>query len=124
MRAREAREGVLDAGVGQPVGAPTPIVWSSKSAGEQAHQLRLLAAWIAWLIDRYRLDQRTIPACWAEHGELIEELAALHLAWQAAYARLAQGDAPLLWHEHFFLARRRLAESASRVGCRGAEHRP
>lgn len=109
--------------VAQLVGAPQPIVWSAKSADEQAHQLRLLTAWVTWLTDRYRLDHRTIPPCWSQHGDLIEELAALHLAWQAAYSRLAHGDAPLLWHEHFAIARARLAEAVARTGCRPAEHR-
>lgn len=107
----------------KPVGAATPVIWTAQSDDEQEHQLSLLTEWVDWLVDRYRLDQRTIPACWPQHGELIEELAALHLAWQAAYAKLAVGDGPLRWHEHFALARVRLAESVARSGCRGSEHR-
>jgi len=107
----------------RPFGATTPVVWRVLSKDEQEHQLALLIDWVNWLVERYRLDQRTIPRCWPEHGELIEELAALHLAWQGAYARLAVGDGPLRWHEHFALARSRLAECVARSGCRASEHR-
>lgn len=107
----------------QPVGAPPPFVWSAHDAAEQAHQLDLLAGWVTWLVRRYSLDQRTVPPCWREHGEFIEELAALQLAWQAAFARLAHGDAPLQWHEHFSLARVRFADAVARSGCRPREHR-
>lgn len=123
MTGSDRHDGFLPAPVAQPVGAPPPIVWSAQTADEAAHKLQILAAWTGWLTDRYRLDQRTIPPCWPQHGEVIEELAALHLAWQAAYARLAAGDAPLLWHEHFNLARGRLAETVARSGCRAGEHR-
>lgn len=109
--------------VAQPVGSPPPTVISSKTADEQTHRIELLGAWVNWLTDRYRLDHRTIPPCWPEHTELIEELAALHLAWQAAYGHLAHGDAPLLWHEHFSLARERMGGAVARAGCRSASHR-
>ena len=119
-----ADDGDRPAPVAQPLGAPPPTVLTAKPVDEQTHLLELLAAWVDWLTDRYRLDHRTIPPCWPEHGELIEELVALHLAWQAAYGHLAHGDAPLLWHEHFSLARERLGDAVARSGCRAGHHRP
>ena len=107
----------------QPVGPPPPILWSAHTPDDQEAMLAELGAWVTWLTDRYRLDHRTIPACWAAHPELIEELSALHLAWQAADATLAYADAPLTWHEHFALARTRLTDSVARTGCRPGEHR-
>lgn len=123
MTLPDADDPFWPARVAQPIGAPPPTVLTAKTFDEQAHLLELLAGWVDWLSDRYRLDHRTIPPCWPEHGELIEELAALHLAWQAAYGQLAHGDAPLLWHEHFALSRERLRESVARSGCRATEHR-
>ena len=43
-----------------------------------------LRAWVAWIRHRYPLAKR-VPACWAEHPEVVEELTALWLAWQQAY---------------------------------------
>jgi len=110
--------------IDQPVGAPPPYLWVVHSPEEQAEHLDELADWIAWIVGRYGLDHRSIPVCWTQHDELLEELSALHLAWQAAYATLAPGDAPLLWHEHFALARQRLSDWVARTGCRPGEHRP
>jgi hypothetical protein len=107
----------------QPVGAPRPYLWSAHTPAEQAQALDELELWTGWLVHRYRLDHRTIPPCWPQHSDLIEELSALRLAWQTAYATLANGDAPLAWHEHFALARERLSLAVSRSGCRPMEHR-
>lgn len=123
MNQPESGDGDGTPPVAQPLGALPPTVLTSLPPEEQAHRLELLADWVAWLTGRYRLDHRTIPACWPEHGELIEELAALRLAWEAAYGQLAHGDAPLLWHEHFNLARERLRDDVARSGCRAREHR-
>ena len=123
MSQLENEEGRGRPPIAQPLGALPPTVLTSLPAQEQAHRLELLADWVAWLADRYRLDHRTIPQCWPKHGELIEELAALHLAWEAAYGHLAHGDAPLLWHEHFNLAKERLRDDVARSGCRPHEHR-
>ncbi|WP_149203853.1 hypothetical protein [Actinotalea subterranea] len=123
MSQPENEEGRGRPPIAQPLGALPPTVLTSLPLQEQTHRLELLGDWVAWLTDRYRLDHRTIPPCWPKHGELIEELAALHLAWEAAYGQLAHGDAPLLWHEHFNLARERLGDAVARSGCRGAQHR-
>ena len=76
-----------------------------------------------WLADRYRLDHRTVPDCWQQHPELIEELSALHLSWQGSFATTAPHDAPLLWHERFALARARISDWVARLGCRPGHHR-
>ena len=107
----------------QPVGPPAPWLWDAHDPAEQQAALEELDVWVAWLVDRYRLDHRTVPGCWVQHTELIEEISALHLAWQAAYSALAHGDGPMVWHEHFALARARLADWVARTGCRPAEHR-
>ncbi|WP_051274927.1 hypothetical protein [Cellulomonas sp. URHD0024] len=106
-----------------PIGPPTPIVWSAFSDQEQENLLEDLELWVDWLVERYRLDHRVVPPCWMRHGELVEELSALHLAWQSAFASSATADSPLNWHEHFAVSRQRVADWVSRTGCRPDAHR-
>lgn len=107
----------------QPVGAAKPYLFAAHSPDEQLNALLALDEWVGWLVERYNLDRRAIPPCWANHGELIEELSALRLAWLTAYAQMGPGDGPLAWHERFASARGRLADWAARTGC-NYEHRP
>ena len=107
----------------QPIGPPLPIMWAAHTTEEQRNRLANLDAWVAWLAERYSLDRRTVPKCWSNHWELIEELSALHLAWEAAYATTSHADAPLAWHERFERARARLADWVARSGCGGGGHR-
>lgn len=103
--------------------APIPVSWPTLVGEERDARFHELADWIAWVIDRYGLDHRTIPPCWAEHGALVEELSALRTAWATAYAEDSRGDAPLDWHADFAAARQRLADWVARSGCRPGEHR-
>jgi hypothetical protein len=100
-----------------------PICWPALSPEEEAEAFDALEDWVAWLIDRYGLDHRTIPPCWAEHGALLEELSALRTGWLAAYSLTSTGDRPLDWHADFATARHRLTEWAARTGCRAGQHR-
>jgi hypothetical protein len=54
--------------------APIPVCWPTLDSTEAQGRLEELADWISWLHDRYTLDYRTIPPCWASHGALVEEL--------------------------------------------------
>jgi hypothetical protein len=47
------------------------------SAGE-------LVAWVSWLVERCELD---IPACWPQHGAILEELDALRIGCRTGSAR-------------------------------------
>lgn len=107
----------------QPNTLPVPIVWSAHTPADQALFLEELDLWVDWLTDRYRLDHRTVPNCWREHPELLEELSALHLAWQGAFATSAAPDEALRWHEHFAAAGLRLNDWVARTGCRPGAHR-
>jgi len=91
---------------------------------EEADHLDALDDWVTWLTDRYQLDHRVIPPCWAEHGALLEELSALRSGWLHSYQGSATGDAPLNWHADFAHGRQRLTDWAARTGCRPGEHRP
>jgi len=100
-----------------------PVKWPALDPGEEAAHLELLGRWLDWLVGRYGLDHRTVPPCWAQHGELIEELSALRTAWERSYATVSAGTAPLAWHESFAAARDRLADWVTRSGCRPDQHR-
>ena len=103
---------------------PLPLCWPALTEQEQEEQLEALTDWTRWLAQRYALDHRTIPPCWAQHGALLEELSALRTAWLTAFAVTSPGDAPLDWHTSFAAARQRLVDWVSRTGCRSGEHRP
>ena len=104
-------------------GPAQPICWPTLSAEDETAMLDQLTDWVDWATWRYTLDHRVIPACWPQHGALLEELSALYTAWQTAYNVAAGGDAPLVWIEHFAAARTRLTEWTARAGCRPDEHR-
>lgn len=103
--------------------SPTPVDWTVLSDEEAAAELDLLDDWVEWLVWRYRLDPRTVPECWPQHGSLIEELSALRTGWVQAYASIAPGTAPLDWHQSFDHARQRLTDWVARTGCRPGGHR-
>ena len=83
----------------------------------------LFRSWVRWLVTRYCLDHREIPPCWAEHGDLIEELSALHTAHQAAYDPTGPASGPSEWHQVLANTRARLQLWVARTGCRLTEHR-
>jgi hypothetical protein len=110
-----------------PIGGPSkigtrampalPVRLDTLGPDDTRKHMAQLAAWIDWLTTRYQLDHRTIPPCWAHHGELVEELSALRTAWLSSYALTSPGGAPLAWHEAFAHCRTRLHDSAARNGC-------
>jgi hypothetical protein len=75
--------------------------WRDLGPHAQTELMNQLEPWVGWLRQRYPLA-RKIPASWATHPELVEELTALWLAWQGAYQ---QPDAPLTgaadWHDRW-----------------------
>lgn len=102
---------------------PPPVCWATLDPEQAAAALATLQTWVTWLVGRYGLDHRTVPACWPEHGELVEELSALHGAWRVAYAVTTTATAPLDWHTNFAAARGRLTDWIALSGCRPGQHR-
>jgi hypothetical protein len=100
----------LDPGIDPALGTVGPrsrgTGWCWRTlTGAAADQLwTRLRDWVVWLRARYPLAH-AIPACWAQHPELVEELTALHLAWVAAYTDpTAAPTAPADWHTHYLPA--------------------
>lgn len=100
-----------------------PVCWPALNQDERRGHTEALERWLTWLRNRYALDHRVLPPCWAEHGALVEELSALHTAWGVAFAVASGPELPLRWHAEFAGARHRLAQWVARSGCRAGEHR-
>jgi hypothetical protein len=106
----------------------TTTSWCWRSLDPECTQERLqhLREWVTWLRDRYPIAKR-VPACWAEHPEVVEELTALWLAWHAAYEKVdAPLTAPAEWHDRWLPGLlSRLERGAFALLCRdGHEDRP
>jgi hypothetical protein len=114
----------LDALVDEILGSkPRPIDWT-RLAGAAAEEARAaLDAWVRWLVARYAIGVREIPACWAEHGDLFEELSALRTAHQAAFDPASPPTGPADWHATLANTRARLQLAVARTGCRAGQHR-
>lgn len=102
---------------------PSPTCWPTLDPRQAREEMDGLTRWVTWLSARYGLDHRTVPACWPEHGALVEELSALQMAWVASYAETANPAAPLDWHTNFGATRQRLGDWVARTGCRPEQHR-
>jgi hypothetical protein len=81
--------------------APMSWCWRDLGPAGIAALWKELTDWVTWIRHRYPLARR-IPACWAQHPEIVEELTALWLAWHGAYQ---DRDAPLTaaadWHDRW-----------------------
>ena len=80
-----------------------------------------LIDFVDWLVHRYQITEE-VPACWAQHPALVDELTALGMAWHACHTGQAPGDAPLLWLERFDRARQRIRDWDDYTRCRNGTH--
>lgn len=80
-----------------------------------------LAAWVRWLVHTYRL-QETVPPCWAEHPQLVEELTASWLMWHDAWLTPSTPASPTHWHAALAAAVARI-RSLWPVACTTAGHK-
>jgi hypothetical protein len=106
-----------------PDSVPWPLRWADLDRAAASAAWVWLIDWVGWLTTRYQIAE-AIPACWAQHPPLVEELTALAAAWYAAYDDGAYGDAPLHWHERFDRARSRLRDWDDATRCRNGTHTP
>ncbi len=81
-----------------------------------------IGEWVDWLIERYELSE-AVPACWAQHSPIREELSALRAAHAGALDELQARPSDLLaWHEGLQRALSRIREW-DRDKCRTRGHR-
>ncbi|MFC0627464.1 hypothetical protein [Kribbella deserti] len=106
------------------LGEPYVVCWRDLDPAVAAEEVERLASWVDWIVQRYRIDHKSIPPCWAEHGALVEELSALHILWTACYLEDASPSDAVGFHRELDSALRRLREWSSRRGCTRTEHRP
>lgn len=102
--------------------------WHDMTPGEQLAAWAALRAWVTWLCDRYELTaEDRLPACWARHPGLVEELWALR-AWRTEIysgTQPAAGQAARYWHaelERVLHAAATRYAAGCRAGHRGAPH--
>lgn len=102
----------------QPSPPRVTVNWREVEGQERIDASRALVEWVQeWLIPRYSIKARTIPDCWWKHGDLIEELSALHTAWRVAFDPADAGYGPIGWHERLAAA---LSRNTMRARCEGS----
>jgi len=120
----DADAAALDAMIDHALGrVPRPIRWTTLTAEQAAETWLALDDWVRWLVTRYALDHRDVPACWYAHSDLVEELTALWTAHRGAYDRAGGPNGPADWHQVLANTRTRLQAWAGRTGCRHGQHR-
>jgi hypothetical protein len=109
-------------GRGADAGAvPGVLRWAGMDSDTAAKVWAWLIDWVGWAVEHYEL-QEEIPACWAQHWPLVEELTGLCAAWHVATDGEAAADALLRWHESLHRARPRLREWDDHTKCRNGQH--
>lgn len=84
-------------------GRPSQWSWHHADPRRRAQMWAELAAFVDWLIGRYRPgNSAEIRRCWYRHPVAVEELWALMVAWRAAYcAGNRASDQLAAWHQHW-----------------------
>lgn len=102
--------------VEDPPDPPAPIQWSLLTAEEAELEWYALNEWTHWLRKRYGLPVAVVPPFWYRHGELVEELSALHLHHLGCFHKDQDGSAPLGWHADFDAWQKRMREWVTIAG--------
>ncbi|MDF2506215.1 MAG: hypothetical protein K0Q52_74 [Microbacterium sp.] len=98
------------------------INWRTLTSADAAAVWEALREWVEWFTTRYSVPVSTVPDCWWQHGQLVEELSALHAAHNAAFDPSDTGFGPIGWHERLSIALPRLSRAYG-GGCTNG-HRP
>jgi hypothetical protein len=101
-----------------PIGGGA-IDWSTLEGEDARKAWAALREWVEWFTVRYRISESTVPACWWKHGQLVEELSALHIAHRAAFHSSDSGFGPIGWHERLSLTLPRLTRAYAGGCARG-----
>lgn len=94
-------------GSSEPIGAPS-VNWRTLNDADARVAWIELRSWIEWFTVRYEISESVVPACWFKHGDLVEELSALHIAHTVAFDASDAGFGPIGWHERLSIAIPRL----------------
>lgn len=105
-------------GSSAPIGGEV-INWRTLRAADAPAVWGELRAWVEWFTVRYRISESIVPVCWYKHGQLVEELSALHTAHTAAFDSSDAGFGPIGWHERLAIALPRLGKAYSGGCARG-----
>lgn len=98
--------------------------WRTMTDAEAQATWEALRDWVEWFAPRYNLMRSIVPACWFMHGQLVEELSALHCAHRAAFDPSDNGNGPVGWHERLAAAMPRLREAYYGTCSEGHSERP
>jgi hypothetical protein len=107
----------------EPTGVP-PVDWRHLSPEESRVAWTTLRKWVEWFTVRYELSISLVPPCWWKHGELVEELSALHILHQASFDKNDTGFGPIGWHERLAQAKERIRRTGSGCSSKHASSRP
>ncbi|GAA3776107.1 hypothetical protein GCM10022240_29530 [Microbacterium kribbense] len=105
-------------GSSAPIGAHV-VHWATLTDKDAPAAWNALREWVEWFTVRYRISESVVPPCWFKHGQLVEELSALHTAHAAAFDPSDAGFGPIGWHERLSLAIPRLTKAYSGGCARG-----
>ncbi|WP_439593068.1 hypothetical protein [Microbacterium sp.] len=94
----------------EPIAAEI-INWRYLTSGEAEQVWADLRDWVEWFTVRYRVPISTVPNCWWQHEQLVEELSALHTAHVVCFDDADTGLGPVGWHERLAIARPRLTHA-------------
>lgn len=97
-------------GSSAPIGVKI-INWRTLDAAQARDAWAALREWVEWFAIRYRVPQSTLPDCWFQHGQLVEELSALHTAHTASFHASDSGYGPIGWHERLTAALPRMSRA-------------
>jgi hypothetical protein len=93
-----------------PIGVQV-INWRTLKKADAPAAWNELRSWVEWFTVRYRISESVVPVCWYKHGQLVEELSALHIAHAAAFDSADAGFGPIGWHERLSLSLPRLSRA-------------
>lgn len=96
--------------------------WRELSDAEATERWAALRDWVQWWTTRYNIPVSVVPNCWWQHGNIVEELSALHTAHVAAFDASDAGFGPIGWHERLAIAVPRLSRAYG-GGCNNG-HKP
>jgi hypothetical protein len=106
------REEISDVDFEIPAASPVSGVdWRTLTDADARAAWDALREWVEWFTVRYNISESMVPTCWYKHGNLVDELSALHTAHLVAFDPSDTGFGPIRWHEQLSEALPRLRKA-------------